>query len=112
MGVTKTSEIEQIEKNFTLGGLFKVPTQISPKPRIGGAKKFCGLMEHYDRSLPLKFYDDLMNRKSIGARTRKIFNRKYVENEPERWPFSFFHSFAFFRATKFRKLNDLDCPVN
>jgi hypothetical protein len=29
-------------KNVTLGGIFKIPTHISPKPRIGGAKNFTG----------------------------------------------------------------------
>jgi hypothetical protein len=29
-------------KNVTLGGNFKIPTHISPKPRIGGAKNFTG----------------------------------------------------------------------
>jgi hypothetical protein len=69
-------------KNVTLGGNFKIPPPISPKPRIGGSKKFHGLMGHYNRSLPLKFHHDLMNRRSIAARGRKIFNRKQLENEP------------------------------
>jgi hypothetical protein len=40
IGVMKISEIEQIEKNITSGGVFKIPIKISPKPRIGGAKIF------------------------------------------------------------------------
>jgi hypothetical protein len=76
MSVTKIFEIEQIEKIVTLGGIFEIPTEISPKPRIGGAKIFYGLMGHYNWSLPLKFHNDPMHRKSTGAGGQKIFNRK------------------------------------
>jgi hypothetical protein len=42
MGLTKIPKIEQIEKNVTLGDIFKILTHISPKPRIGGAKNLTG----------------------------------------------------------------------
>jgi hypothetical protein len=63
-------------KNVTLGGIFKIPTKISPKPRILGTKKLYEPMGHYNRSSPLKFHDDPMHRKITVTGRRKVFNRK------------------------------------
>jgi hypothetical protein len=45
-------------KTCSVGGVFKIPTKISPKPRIRSAKKIYGLMGHYNRNLSLKLHDD------------------------------------------------------